>query len=387
MASEGSAAVTVVADPRLRGYEFGPSHPFQVSSRWLAVRLLEEEGFFIGRGAGERLELAEVPMATRAELLRFHLEEYLDRVDRAGDGDGRGFLDRGDTPAFPGCYGAASRVAGATLSALGVVLDSVGRRAFQPAGGLHHAHPGRASGFCIFNDVALAIATAIGPRREPRVAYIDIDAHHGDGVMYGFYDDGRVLDIDFHQDGRTLFPGTGAIEETGRGDGAGTKVNIPLPPGAGDRTFETLFLRVVPSLLRSFRPHAIVLQCGVDAHRGDGLAQLEWTPRSYELAVTTLAHLSDELCSGRLLVTGGGGYNAASVSRVLGRVPSWLVGEHPPPERTLPASWRREFEGVTGGTSPSDCTVLAVGPAERDAVSDRLLQRLSAVLGRSFPGG
>jgi acetoin utilization protein AcuC len=375
----------VVADPRLREYDFGPTHPFQESSRWLAVRLLECEGFFSAAEATERTALRAVPCASREELLGFHRAEYLDRVDRAGDGEGTGYLDQGDTPSFPGCYQAASRVAGATLAALSVVVDSRGHRAFQPAGGLHHAHPAKASGFCIFNDVALAVATALGERRLERVAYVDIDAHHGDGVMYGFYDDGRVLDIDFHQDGRTLFPGTGSIEESGTGDGAGLKVNIPMPPGSGDGVFCDAFERLVPPLLRGFRPRLIVLQCGVDGHRDDALAQLALTPRSYEFAVRTLAELSDELCQGRLLVTGGGGYDPANVVRVLGRVPWWLAGERGPEGREYPTVWQLEFEEVTGRPAPTGAPGPSGDRADAANVADRLVRRISSVLGRPFP--
>lgn len=373
--------VVVAADPRLREYDFGPGHPFQVSSRWLAVRLLEEERFFAQGGGHE--ELREVPIATREELTRFHRPEYLDRVDRAGDSATPGYLDQGDTPAFPGCYRAAARVVGATLAVWSGVAAGGGRRGFQPAGGLHHAHPDRASGFCIFNDVATAIATALGTDGLRRVAYVDIDAHHGDGVMYGFYEDGRVLDIDFHQDGRTLFPGTGGIEETGRLDGSGAKVNLPLPPGSGDRVFGTLFRRIVPAMIRSFRPNAIVLQCGIDGHRGDALAQLAYSPESYHLAVTTLTALSDECCDGRILVTGGGGYEAANVALVLGSVPWWLAGEVLP--ASVPEPWRAEFAKVVGIDAPRTRTGLSVDRPDADAVADRIVRRLESALGQSFP--
>jgi acetoin utilization protein AcuC len=385
MARATTSPVSVVADPRLREYDFGPGHPFQVASRWLAVRLLEEDGFFDGHP--ERVAIREVPMASREELLRFHREAYLDRVDGAGEGPRTEFLDQGDTPAFPGCYRAAARVAGATLAALAIVEQGGGRRAFQPAGGLHHAHPDRASGFCIFNDVALAVATAIGPGRRRRVAYIDVDAHHGDGVMYGFYDDGRLLDIDFHQDGRTIFPGTGAVGETGAGDGAGLKVNLPMPPGSGDRVFGTLFSRLVPTLVREFRPEVIVLQCGVDAHRDDALAQLRLTPASYELAVGGLSSLADEMCQGRLLVTGGGGYDAANVSRVLASVPRWLSGEHPDVGRKVPERWRAEFAETTGEPAPRSWAVAAADRPNDDPVAEALVSEIGSALGRKFPVG
>ncbi|EQD44777.1 Histone deacetylase superfamily, partial [mine drainage metagenome] len=170
-------------------------------------------------------------------------------------------LDHGDTPAFPGCFEEAARIVEGTVRAVDFALAERGR-AFHPAGGLHHAHRDAASGFCIFNDVAVGVERAVSAGH--RVAYLDIDAHHGDGVMYGFYDSGRVLDIDVHQDGRTLFPGTGAVSEIGAGDGEGRKVNVPLPPGAGDETLVPLVARLVPTLLRDFRPDLIVVQHGAD---------------------------------------------------------------------------------------------------------------------------
>ena len=223
--------------------------------------------------------------------------------------------------------------------------------AFHPAGGLHHAHPDRASGFCIFNDVAVVVARAL--QEGLRVAYLDIDAHHGDGVMYGFYDSGRVLDIDFHQDGRTLFPGTGFPTESGRGDGAGAKVNVPFPPSAGDEALVPMFRRVVPPLVRSFRPGVIVVQHGVDGHVGDALAQLQYTARGYAEVDRIALSLAEEVSGGRLVVTGGGGYRAGAVSRVLARAATILAGDEPPvAERPLPAEWRDEFHRSLGAPAP-----------------------------------
>ena len=187
-------------------------------------------------------------------------------------------LDAGDTPSFSGCFEAAARIAEGAACAVDFTLEHKAP-SFHPAGGLHHAHPDRASGFCIFNDVALAVGRAVAAGH--RVVYIDIDAHHGDGVMYGYYSSGRVLDIDFHQDGRTLFPGTGTTDETGLADGNGLKVNLPLPPGPGDEALGPLFQWIVPPLVRSFRPDLIVVQHGADGHVGDPLTALQYTSRVY----------------------------------------------------------------------------------------------------------
>lgn len=347
--------VKVLWDPAFEAYDFGPGHPFTEKSRHLAVRLLEESGYF-GPSPPSGSELVKrVESAGRDDLLRFHREEYLGLVERAGRDRHAPSLDAGDTPAFFGCFAAASAVVGGTLTGLRYVEQDALTHAFNPAGGLHHAHPGRASGFCIFNDLAVAMRRfQQGTGTPRRVAYVDIDVHHGDGVMYGFYEDGTVLDIDFHQDGRTIFPGTGFPSETGHGDGAGLKVNLPLPPGAGDEAFVPLFEQVVPTLLRSYRPELIVLQCGTDAHVGDGLGELQYTSRSYGRAVELVHRMSHEVAGGRLLVTGGGGYTAENVARSLARAAVQLrtlprVDAWTSP---LPEGWRTEFERIFRRPAP-----------------------------------
>ncbi|MCI4361307.1 MAG: acetoin utilization protein AcuC [Thermoplasmata archaeon] len=379
--------VTIVADPRFRDYDFGPGHPWDAQSRWLAVRLLEAWEHD-GRLPGPLRWIRNVPPAEDEVLRRFHSSGHLARV-RSADRQGAGeLLDRGDTPSFPGCYAAAARVVEGTCEALEAVLAGTTRRAFQPAGGLHHGASDAASGFCIFNDLAVAIATA---RARPlrRVAYLDIDVHHGDGVMYGFYSDGGLLDIDFHETGKVLFPGTGEIEETGRGDGAGLKVNVPLPPGAGDEAFLPLFRRIVPELIRSYRPELIVLQCGVDAHDGDRLGHLRYSHAAYREAIATLMMLAEEVAGGRLLVTGGGGYTASNVSVVLANAGAALAGPTGAGsiDGALPPGWRTEFEAATGSTPPTN----AVGPTPRsgsrwtDGDEDRMILALERALGRSLP--
>jgi acetoin utilization protein AcuC len=372
-----------VWDDRFLAYDFGPSHPFTQRSRRSAVRLVSA---LLGAGGGEGIERKErVPLASREYLQTFHRPEYLEQVRRASESTRRIPLDRGDTPSFPGCFGAAARIAAGTAWALENAVEAR-RPTFHPAGGLHHAHPRRASGFCVFNDVALAVGAAI--RAGHRVAYLDIDAHHGDGVMYGFYGSGKVLDIDFHQDGRTIFPGTGFADEVGHGDGEGFKVNVALPPGAGDETLLPLFRRLVPPLIRSFHPGLIVLQHGVDGHAGDPLTALNYTSRSYDEIDQIVLALGRELCQSRVVVTGGGGYRPESVARVLARAGAAVLGAVlPGGHEPLPALWRAEFEEEWGYPAPTtwvDPNPRTGPPASGSRVED-IVRELEGTLGVLLP--
>lgn len=374
--------LALVWDDRFRAYDFGPGHPFTERSRASAVRLAIRS---VPSPAPWRL-LGEIAPAPAPTLERFHRADYLERVRAASRAPPESVvLDQGDTPAFPGCHEAAARVVGGAVAALRALGEEGVRRAFHPAGGLHHAHPDRASGFCIYNDVAVAIATARQARRTAKVAYVDIDAHHGDGVMYGFYDDGRVLDIDFHQDGRTLFPGTGAVEETGRGDGEGLKVNLPLPPGSGDAVAAALFRRVALPLVAEFRPDLIVLQHGVDGHRGDRLAQLDYTEAFYASVRRGLGRWVDEAGAGRLLVTGGGGYSPAAVATALARCALDLAES--PPAGAVPELWRTDFAQEFGEPAPErwEPELLDDLGASAHGEVEELVERLEVALGRRFP--
>ena len=374
--------LSLVWDPEFRSYDFGPGHPFNEASRELAAHLFEESLTETQKASIDWQRHVE-PAATPL-LLTFHDEAFLAQVRAASASRNRRPLDTGDTPSFPGCFEASARIVAGTELAVRIVLDR-GGAAFAPAGGLHHAHRDRASGFCIFNDLAVGITTALAAGR--RVAYIDIDVHHGDGVMYGFYRNGRVLDIDFHQDGRTLFPGTGRVTETGDGDGAGLKVNLPLPPGAGDEALVPLARRVIPPLLRDFRPDLFVVQHGADGHWGDPLGQLQYTPSGYADVDRLLVGLSREL-GGRIVVAGGGGYEPSNVSRTLARVAFPLAGlPVPPDEARLPESWRAQFHETFGTSAPlrwADPPAVDPSPWGRES-EERLVGSLEQALGRRFP--
>jgi acetoin utilization protein AcuC len=374
--------LSVVWDPRFREYDFGPGHPFDEASRDLAVRLFESALTPEQRAAIDWHR--EVDPADTSRLLSFHDAGFLEFVRQASSAGDRRLLDSHDTPSFPGCFEASARIVAGTDTAMRLVLDR-GGTAFAAAGGLHHAQRDRAGGFCIFNDVAVAIATALDAGR--RVAYVDIDAHHGDGVMYGFYRSGRVLDIDFHQDGRTLFPGTGTVKETGEGDGAGLKVNVPLPPHTGDEALVPLAHRLIPPLVREYRPDLLVVQHGVDGHWGDPLAALQFTPKGYVAVERLLIELAREF-GGRMVVTGGGGYAPGSVSRTLARAAWQLAGlAMPADDAPLPEPWTTEFREAFGSPVP----VRWVDPPELErslwgpASEERIVRDLEQALGRRFP--
>jgi acetoin utilization protein AcuC len=299
-------SVAVVVSERLARYGFGDGHPFGPDR--LAAFVRE----FAARGLAQRVRVLEPRSATDAELGSFHSAEFLAFV-RERSASGTGMLDGGDTPAFKGVYEAAAVVVGATLSAMEAIMQGECRRAFVPIAGLHHAARSRAAGFCVFNDCGVAIEQ-LKLAGLKHIAYVDIDAHHGDGVFYAFEDDAAVVFADLHEDGRYLYPGTGGADETGRGAAVGTKLNVPLPPGADDEFFASVWPRVTAHL-KKFAPEFIILQCGADSLEGDPITHLRFSPRVHGQAARELAELADELGHGRVLALGGGGYNRANLAR------------------------------------------------------------------------
>lgn len=316
-----SATVCVYVGEALGRYGFGGGHPFgpeRMDVFWRAA---------VAAGLDREVCVCEPVMADRAAIERFHTPAYVQRVVTQSK-TGVGYLDYGDTPAFPGVYEAAATVAGSVLDAVARIMDGRCRRAFVPIAGLHHARRDLAGGFCVFNDAGIAIATLRAEYGLQRIAYVDIDAHHGDGVYYGFDDDPHLVFADLHEDGQYLYPGTGRADETGRGAAAGTKLNIPMPPGADDTAFLAQWPRV-EELLRTLRPEFIVLQCGADSLAGDPLTHLGYSAASHAHATTRLCRIAEELCGGRLLVLGGGGYDHANLAAAWTAVVRALI-EAPP---------------------------------------------------------
>jgi acetoin utilization protein AcuC len=301
--------------PESEMYSFPYPHPMNRS------RIV---GFGDWLRSARGFELVRPSQASKDDLLVFHTGEYVELVKESSLAEG-GFLDYPDTPSFRGVYDASLFTVGSTLEGLRLVLEGRVEHWFNPVGGLHHAREGRAAGFCVFNDAAIAVRKALSHPGIDRVAYVDIDAHHGDGVFYAFEREPRAIIGDIHEDGRFLYPGTGRPDEIGSGEARGTKLNVCLPPGAGDAEFIEAF-RGVEELLRSHPPDIILLQCGADGLGGDPLTNLEYSEAAHAHASRRLHLLSHEVCSGRLVAMGGGGYDPDNVKGAWSAVVAELAG-------------------------------------------------------------
>ena len=331
-------------------YDHGPQHPLRPARVILTRELIRAYGILDGK----RVIETTARDATDEELRLVHTDRYIDATRRAGHGEQGPWREfgygPGDNPIFPNMHEASARVAGASLVAAEAVLSGRAEHAFNPAGGLHHAMPERASGFCVYDDPAVAIAWMLATGAE-RIAYVDVDVHHGDGPQAVFYRDPRVLTISLHQTGLTLFPGTGFIPELGAGDAKGTKVNVPLPPYTGDREWMRAFEEIVPPLVEAWKPTVLVTQLGCDTHHTDPLAALELTTLAYAKTARVLHDLAHRAAGGRWVATGGGGYQWASVvPRAWTTYFAEMSGEEVPDE--LPESWIEMAERETGHAVP-----------------------------------
>jgi acetoin utilization protein AcuC len=325
----------VVWDRALLGYDLGGDHPFNPVRLELTIRLATELGVLDG------VPLLMPEPASETELTRVHAEEYLEAVKQAphaGWDVGHG-LGTADNPVFGDMHDASALVVGSTLVAAREIAAGRARRAVNIAGGLHHAMRDRAAGFCVYNDCAVAISWLLDHGFD-RIAYVDTDVHHGDGVQAAFYHDPRVLTISLHQHPFTLWPGTGYPEETGAPEADGTAVNIPLPPRTGDAGWLRAFHAVVPSLLSGFHPQILVTQCGVDSHEEDPLADLSLSVDGHRAIYAALRDLAGKHADGRWLAVGGGGYQ---LIRVVPR--SWthllatVLDRDLDPATPLPPGW------------------------------------------------
>jgi acetoin utilization protein AcuC len=333
-----STQAAFVCSEGLWAYGHGPDHPLKPERLRCTFELLSAYDAF----DAPAVHLIPPRPATSEELNLFHSRPYIEAVAQLSHGKGyrearRYNFGPGDNPIFRGMYETESLKAGAALTGARLLVTDEIAIAFSFAGGLHHALSDRASGFCVFNDAAVAIHWLL--RRGLRVAYVDIDAHHGDGVQTAFYDTDRVLTISLHQSGHTLFPGTGFPYEIGTGVGRGYSINLPLAPGTGDQVYIDAFQQVVPPLVRQFAPDVLVTQLGVDTHYRDPLAQLMLTTHGYVAVIRELQTLADE--PGRWLALGGGGYAVDVVPRAWALAFGTMSGQHFPDP--LPSAYASRY--------------------------------------------
>lgn len=292
-------------DDALADYHFGEAHPFGPNRYWAFKEECEK------RKLTELVTLCSGRLSTDEQLALFHTQDYINKVKTLSQ-TGEGYLDRGDTPARKGIFEAASMAVGTTLKAVDHIMEGDCQHAFSPIAGLHHATRKSAAGFCVFNDCGIAVEYLRKEYGIKRIAYVDIDAHHGDGVFYSFEEDKDLIFVDLHQDGRTLYPGTGEISETGKGDAGGTKLNIPLPPDCDDAV-ALKFWQTAEQFLEKAQPEFIILQCGADSIAGDPITQLKLSSAFHGEVTKRLVHIADKYSQGRLLALGGGGYNLENI--------------------------------------------------------------------------
>jgi acetoin utilization protein AcuC len=306
----------VIVGKELSAYSFGEKHPLnskRLEAFWSTLVNLESM-----RTGG--LKVLQPTLSDEGTVALFHEKKYIDFV-KASSITGSGYLDSGDTPSFKGVFDASLYVTGSTILALETVFNKTNAidHAFNPIGGLHHARRNAAGGFCVFNDIGIAIMHARKNLNLKRILYVDIDAHHGDGVFYEFEDDPDLYIADIHEDGSFLFPGTGFESETGLGEARGTKLNLPLQPGATDSDFLSAFTRI-ENFVESLDFELIIFQCGADGLSGDPLTHLKYSEKSHEYAAQVLHRIAHDKTGGKIIGLGGGGYNTKNLAKAWNQV-------------------------------------------------------------------
>jgi acetoin utilization protein AcuC len=378
--------VLVVWDPALLDYDFG-DHPMNPVRIELTIELARALGVLDRPG----VRVVAPRPADDAALTSVHTPEYIAAVQVApSDPDFSGFgLGTTDDPVFSHMHEASALVCGASIAAAEAVWSGEARRAVNIAGGLHHAMPDHAAGFCVYNDPAIAIRRLLDLGAE-RIAYVDIDVHHGDGVQHVFWDDPRVLTISLHETPFTLFPGTGYPSETGGPAAPGSAVNVALPPGTGDSGWLRAFHAVVPGAVRAFKPQLLVTQCGADAHRADPLADLRLTVDGQRAAYLALRDLAEQVCGGRWVAFGGGGYAVVeAVPRAWTHLLAVATGEPLDPETPTPPAWRALAQARCPGAQPPQRLTDDVSPSwqpwQPDAEPDAVDRAVAATRRAAFP--
>ncbi|MFV1983714.1 MAG: acetoin utilization protein AcuC [Thiohalomonadales bacterium] len=309
--------VSVYIGEKLARYGFGAEHPFGTD------RMAAFWDYAVQRGITKHVIVNQPVDANEQQILLFHSKQYLKHVQKCSR-EAKGYIDSGDTPAVKGIYEAALTVVGTTLDAVSNVMNENIKRAFVPIAGLHHATRNNAAGFCVFNDCGIAIEFLRKNFGIKRIAYVDIDAHHGDGVFYAFESDPELIFADIHEDGKTLYPGTGANTETGLGGAIGTKLNIPVKADSNDRVFMDKWLTIEAFIIKH-KPEFIIFQCGADSIAGDPITHLQFSIKAHSYAAKRLCELADDLSAGRLIVLGGGGYNRTNIAQTWTAVVEALI--------------------------------------------------------------
>ncbi|MFF1815921.1 acetoin utilization protein AcuC [Kribbella sp. NPDC058245] len=345
-----SGEARLVYEDALTGYDFGRGHPMSPVRVQLTIRLARELGIL------DHLPIVPAPVASDNLLRTVHTAEYVDAVKRASEHPDVPDLEHGlgsdDTYNFAGMHAVSAQIAGASVEAARSVWEGEVLHAANIAGGLHHAMPNRASGFCVYNDPAIAIQWLLDHGAE-RVAYVDVDVHHGDGVQEVFYNDPRVLTVSLHESPTTLFPGTGGSGEIGGPNAQGSAVNVPLPPGTGDAGWLRAFHAIVPDVVRAFRPSILVTQHGCDSHVEDPLAHLTKTVDGQRAAYLALHDLAHEVTDGKWVATGGGGYAIIDVvPRAWSHLLAIVAGKPVDPQTPVPEAWREEVQIRFGRVAP-----------------------------------
>ncbi|WP_457559696.1 acetoin utilization protein AcuC [Candidatus Harpocratesius sp.] len=327
-------------------YNFGEGHPLTPLRIEVTYELMKSYHLL----DHSNIKIINPTPATEKQILRIHTQAYLDKLKELNQISRPSYksypefgLGPGDNPIFPGMYDAALAVCGASIAGAKYLLEENHSRAFNVTGGLHHAMPGMASGFCILNDVAVAIQFILD-RNPPgtKIMYLDVDCHHGDGVQWIFYENPHVLTLSFHQDGHTIFPGSGHLNENGKGNGKGYALNVPFLPGTFDRLYLEAFERIVPAVMDAYRPDFLVMQCGVDTHFMDPLTNAGLSTEGQEKIFKIVNNLASDYAGDKFLALGGGGYNIGVVARTWSMILANLLGVQI--EEPLPSEWLEFLE-------------------------------------------
>ncbi len=364
--------VFVYSDEYLK-YDFGEAHVLRKDRLPLSKMLMKEYGLI---GPGGAVESRPAP-AEYEDLIAVHDRGYLEVLEHLSEHpEGQSYshgLGISDNPVFRGMYEAASIQAGGTVLACDVVASGEATRAMNAGGGFHHAMPARASGFCLINDIAVGIRRLLSKHRIRKVMYVDVDVHHGDGVEAIFTEEPQVLNVSLHEDGHYLFPGTGSIDDIGKGEGEGYSVNVPLPPYTEDASYLHAFKEIVIPLAEAFKPEILFTQLGADTHYGDPLAHLKLTTRSHEEMAKRFDDISNRFCGGKWVAVTGGGYDITICPRVWTLFFGRMVGKEL--DDNLPIEWM-EYCRTTHTAVPAGGTLRDSPDSAEDGVVSRAVQKV-----------